>query len=238
MQNTSKPGIDIILKDAFRYWNSTLLFQIIFSLIYFSIFIIVFFTIGEKYGIIEQYISISKKAQGNYSMLQNEIQALQATSSFMMFSWWILGTLIFLYPLNIGFYQIYRKIDVKEDVGLHDLFAGYKGVNFIKFISFYLFWFIIYSYTISTFVLAIVWVFITIFSAPLMFFMNKTILETISLNFKVLKMFFVEITVCVIIAFLFKYAGLMVFLVGFIFTFPFWNAMIYSMYQKFFTEKE
>jgi len=50
-------------------------------------------------------------------------------------------------------------------------------------------------------------------------------------------MYFVEIMVCVIVAFLFKYLGFALFLIGGLFTFPFWNAMIYSLYKTVFSEK-
>ena len=238
MQNTQNSGIDSILKNAFRYWNSTLVYQLLFSLIYFSIFMMITLVVGQKYGIIDQHFAIFQKAQGNFAMMQKDLQALQASSSFMSFSWYILGAIVFLYPLNIGFFQMYRKIDLKEKVTVLDLFAGYIGSNFIKFISFYLFWFIIYGYAMQTLVLGVVWVLITLFSAPLMFFMNKTILESIAINFKILKTNFIAVFVCTIVAILFKYVGILLFFVGFLFTFPFWNAMIYAMYQTFFSEKE
>jgi hypothetical protein len=51
-----KPGLDFILKQAFYYWNKTLLYQLMFSIIYFAIFLTVFFYFSEKYGIIEQFL--------------------------------------------------------------------------------------------------------------------------------------------------------------------------------------
>jgi hypothetical protein len=64
-----------------------------------------------------------------------------------------------------------------------------------------------------TIILPFIWVVVTIFVAPLMFFNNRSF-EAISLNFKALKSHFVEIFVCVIVAFLFKYVGFAVFLIG------------------------
>jgi hypothetical protein len=89
----------------------------------------------------------------------------------------------------------------------------------------------------QTIILPFVWVMITLFVAPLMFFQNKTIFEGIALNWKALKLYFIEILVCVIVAFLFKYIGFTLFLVGGLLTLPFWNAMIHSLYKTIFDEK-
>ncbi|UKB83818.1 hypothetical protein LF887_22890 [Chryseobacterium sp. MEBOG06] len=232
-----KPGIDFILKQAFFYWNKTLIFQLIFSILYFGIFLTVIFVADLKYDIINQYIETTKYAKDGAEIYASELTKLAATENFQMFSLAIIGTTIFLYPLNLGFYQIYRKIDLNEKLELGDLLVGYNGLNFFKYIGYYIFWFFIYRFTVPTVVLAIIWVAVTLFVAPLMFFTDKRIFEAISLNFKALKMYYVEILVCTIVAFLFKYLGFTLFLVGGLFTFPFWNAMIYSLYKSVFSEK-
>ncbi|MCS3867611.1 hypothetical protein J3D55_000527 [Chryseobacterium ginsenosidimutans] len=239
MQNKypQKPGLDFILKQAFFYWNKTLIFQLMFSIMYFGILMTVFFFCDSKYGIMSQYIETAKYAKDGMQVYTAEIQKMLATDSFQNFSLWIIGATIFLYPLNLGFYQIYRKIDLGEKPELSDLFVGYNGLNFFKYIGYYIFWYFIFAYTIQTVILGVLWVCLTIFVAPMMFFMNKTIFEAISLNFKALKMYFLEIFVCVIVAIFFKYIGFALFLVGGLFTFPFWNAMIYSLYKTVFSEK-
>ncbi|WP_344832895.1 hypothetical protein [Chryseobacterium ginsenosidimutans] len=239
MQNKypQKPGLDFILKQAFFYWNKTLVFQLIFSIMYFGILMTVFFFCDSKYGIMDQYIETSKYAKDGLQVYTAEIQKMLATDSLQNFSLWMMGTTIFLYPLNLGFYQIYRKIDLGEKLELGDLLVGYNGLNFFKYIGYYIFWYFIFAYTIQTIILGVLWVCITIFVAPMMFFMNKTIFESISLNLKALRMYFLEIFVCVIVAILFKYIGFALFFIGGLFTFPFWNAMIYSLYKTVFSEK-
>lgn len=95
----------------------------------------------------------------------------------------------------------------------------------------------VYRLTIPTLFLAVLWVMITVFVAPLMFFSNKRIFEAISLNIQALRKYFLEILVCVIVAVFFRYIGFTLFFVGGLFTFPFWNAMIYSLYKTIFSEK-
>lgn len=239
MQNKypQKPGIDFILKQAFFYWNKTLVFQLMFSILYFGIFLTVFFFFDSKYAIMEQYIETAKYAKDGVQVYSEHLTKMLAQPEFQRFSWGMIGATIFLYPLNLGFYQIYRKLDLKEKLEIGDLLAGYNGFNFLKYVAYYIFWFFIFSYAFQTIILGIVWVFITIFVAPLMFFTDKRIFEAISLNFKALKMYFIEILVCAIVAFIFKYIGFMLFFVGGLFTFPFWNAMIYSLYKTVFSEK-
>ncbi len=239
MQNKypQKPGLDFILKQAFFYWNKTLVFQLMFSIFYFGIFLTVFFAADLKYNILSQYMETSQYLKEGMQAYATQYTKMVSTPGFQNFSLMMVGTMIFLYPLNIGFYQIYRKIDLKEKLELGDLLVGYNGLNFFKYIGYYIFWFFIYVNAAQTIILGIVWVIATVFVAPLMFFTNKRIFEAISLNFKALKMYFVEIMVCVLVALLFKYLGFALFLIGGLFTFPFWNAMIYSLYKTVFSEK-
>ena len=239
MQNKypQKPGIDFILKQAFFYWNKTLIFQLVFSIIYFAVFFTSIFFFASKYGIWEQNQALMEAFQESTQAYLQKAAELGATENSRYFSYAFLGTIVFLYPLNLGFFKIFRKVDLNEKIELGDLFAGYSGINFFKYIGYFLFWVLIYLMIAQTIILPFLWVMVTIFVAPLMFFTDKRIFEAMSLNFKALRMFFLEIFVCVIVALLFKYLGFALFLVGGLFTFPFWNAMIYSLYKTIFAEK-
>lgn len=239
MQNKypQKPGIDFILKQAFFYWNKTLIYQLMFSIIYFAIFFTSFAFFASKYGIWEMNQEFMEAFKIGTNEYLAKVSELTQTDNYQNFTFGIFATIIFLFPLNLGFFQIFKKMDLKEKIVLGDLFAGYNGLNFFKYIGYYIFWFFTYLLVTQTIILAVVWVFITIFVAPIMFFTDKRIFEAISLNFKALKMYFIEIFVCVIVATFFKYLGFGLFLVGGLFTFPFWNAMIYSLYKTVFAEK-
>jgi hypothetical protein len=239
MQNKypQKPGIDFILKQAFFYWNKTLVFQLMFSIIFFGIFLTAIMLFAGKYEIFSYTQQLTEAFKQSTEAYMEKMAALSATENFQMFNLAIWATTAFLYPLNLGMFQIFRKIDLKEKIVIGDLFAGYNGLNFFKYVGYFLFWFFVYRFTAPTIILAVIWVAVTIFVAPLMFFTNKRIFEAISLNFKALKVYFVEIMVCVIVASLFKYLGFALFLIGGLFTFPFWNAMIYSLYKTVFSEK-
>lgn len=238
---SQKPGLDFILKQAFYYWNKTLLYQLMFSIIYFAIFLTVFFYFSEKYGIIGQFLGAAsnymKAGPEGMDEYKNQIALIMGSDGFQNFYLAIVGVQIFLYPLNLGLFQIFRKLDLKEQIVMGDLFTGYNGLNFFRYISYFIFWFFFYTMIAQTIILPFVWVMITLFVAPLMFFQNKTIFEGIALNWKALKLYFIEILVCVIVAFLFKYVGFTLFLVGGLLTLPFWNAMIYSLYKTIFDEK-
>ena len=232
-----KPGLDFILKQAFYYWNRTLVYQLMFSIIYFAVFFSAIFFFANMYGILEFNRELEIALQKGFKEYLEKSQELGKTENAAYFTYAFLGTIIFLYPLNLGFYQIYRKLDLKEPTELSDLFVGYRGLNFFRYVSYFMFWFLT-CYILSPFIiLPMVWVLVTLFVTPLMFFQNKTIFEGISLNWKALKKYFVEIIACTFVAILFKYVGFALFLVGALFTFPFWNAMIYSLYKTIFTEE-
>ncbi len=233
-----KPGLDFILKQAFYYWNRTLLFQLMFSLVYFAVFFTAFFFFIDYYEISSYNAELLDAFRKGQEAYLQQIQKMSTTENVIYFDYAFSGILIFLYPLNLGLFQIYRKIDLQEPISLGDLFAGYNGLNFFRYVSYFLFWFMLFRLTSFTVIIPVFWVMVTLFVAPLMFFQNKTIFEAISINWKALKTHFVEILVCVIVAFIFRYVGFAVFFVGILLTFPFWNAMIYSLYKTIFTEKK
>lgn len=235
-QYPQKAGIDLILKQAFSYWSKTFGLQLMFSIIYFGIFLTVFYYLGTKYNVIVDlqtaFMDYQQAGKSGVEDFQTDIATITDSEGFQYFILGMMAVRIFLYPLNIGFYQIYKKMDLKEEVGINDLFAGYIGINFFKFLSFYIFWIFLYTIIGRTFVLPVLWVMLTIFAAPLMFFENKRIIEIIAIGWNALRTNFLEIFVCVLVALLFCYAGFLFFFVGFLVTFPFWNAMIYSLYKN------
>ncbi len=238
LQSPSPTGLDILLKKAFGYWSKTLFYQLIFSVTYFSVFFIVWFGVAQRYGLLDDFMAIFGRQGASIAEVQAEFQKIVKMPEYYNLSLATVFVMSFLFPLNMGFFQIYRKIDLNEKFGFDDLFSGYNGLNFFKFSSYFLFWIFVYQYTMITVVLGVAWVFVTMFVAPLMFFMNQRIFEAISLNFKALKLYPLEIAVCVLVAILFRYSGMLIFFFGILFTFPFWNAMIYTLYSKIFAEKE
>ncbi len=232
-----KTGIDKILKEAFSYWNQTLMYNIIFSLIYFSVSFIVLYYFGMKYGLLQKFEDIFPLALKNPTAYRTAAQEIMQTGEAMKFSYVLLAVFAFLYPLNLGLMKMFRKIDLKQKINFEDLFAGYNGTNFFIYASFFLFWYIIFEYAKLLVIPAVLWVFVTLFCAPLMFFMDKRIMESIQLTIKALRGNFITVFVCVLVAILFRYIGIFS-IIGALFTFPFWNAMIYAMYKNFFREMD
>lgn len=235
--NLQKERVANILKTAFFYWSKTLVFQAVFSLVYFSIFLLVFLYFGDKLGIIEQYKELITKYSTDMVTYRKEAQKLASTEAYNTFFWIITAVYIFLYPLNLGLFKVYRKMDLAQTLTLADLFSGYAGSNFFRYMSYGLFWTMTYYIFMPTLIFSVAWVFLTLFTAPLMFFMDKNIFEGFSLNIKALKLYFWEIILCIMVAFFFKYIGVFSIL-GALFTFPFMNAMIYALYQTVFKEVE
>lgn len=224
-----------ICREAFRYWWNTILYQMLFGVIFFTIFIGVMYNAIVKLGIWEQYRSASEKILTDRVAYMSEISTITQSETYGTLYWIFIGVMVVLYPLNLGFFKIYRKMDLGKPITLPDFFAGYQGVNFFIYTGFFLFWISVYNILFPTLFLPIIWVLVTLFSAPLSFFMNKSIFQGISISAKALRVFFVEILICSFVAFVFKYLGILT-LFGAIFTFSFWNAMIYALYKNIFTE--
>ena len=225
-----------LLKTAFDYWKRTLMFQFVYSLLYFSLFMLGYFYLFQYFGLWEEFKNSSELVRTDlpaFNKKMEEISKLPQTRSFAL-TFFILLSLI--NPLNVSFYKIYRKLDLKEEVKMNDIFAGYLGFDFFKFFGFFLFWIIIFTYANALFLLGIVWIFITLFSIPLLFFMNVKTFEGIGLTIKVLRKNFSTCLICVLVAILFSVSGILLCGFGFLFTFPFWHAMIYTLYQNYYKE--
>ena len=182
-----KAGLQQLLKSAFIYWNRTLFYQLSYSLIYFSLFFLGYFYLFRYMGLwdeVRQYSDLAQTDFPAFNKKMEEIALMPQTQRFVLGIFVLFGL---LNPLNVGLYSIYRKMDLKESISLNDLFAGYIGFNFFKFFGFYLFWIIIFSYANSLVVLGFVWIILTLFSVPLMFFMNVKTFEGIKLTCYALK---------------------------------------------------
>ncbi len=235
-KDPGKAGIQNVLKEALFYWNRTLLYQIIFSLLYFSVLITVLFFFADHYGILADYLAGVESMKNGGSMVDAQ-KAMAENPNYMNFTWALIGTLVLLFPLNMGFYKMFRKIDLGEKISVQDLFAGYLGINFFIYTSYYLFWLIIFLYTAPTLILGMIWVALTLFTGPLMFFMDKRIFETFGYNIKAWRHFFPSVSAGLVLALMVKYAGFFtMFLIPFTFAFP--HAVIYALYRNIFKENK
>jgi hypothetical protein len=233
---TWKSNIEEILSKAVNYWALTLNVQILFSLLYFSITFLLGFYFFKYYGLLPEFIKLVKISENNIPAMQKGITEWAKDPNFSSFVIAMVIIKAVMFPLNIGLFHIYRKIDQKIPYNISDLYEGYRGFNFFKFLGFAVFWGFINIYAHVSIVVVLFWILITVFSAPLMFFMNVSIFESIRLTIKAFKIDFFTIFTCCGLAFLFSYMGIVFFFAGIVVTFPFWNAVIYAMYQKYFNE--
>lgn len=237
-QPKAKISLDEVVNQSFKYWKATLKFQFIFGILYFSIaftfssFLLNYFEIDEKLN------NIIPLALKDIELFMKKAEALTSTKDYKTYEMFFIASLSLVYPLNIGFFKIYTLIDEKKNIASNELFEGYNGSAFFKFLGYFLFWGIINYFLKKTFFPAsFLWVFITIFVGPLLYFTPMKMLEAINLSAKVALANWAIVLPCAIIAFLFSYSGFLLFFVGFLFTYPFWNAIIYTLFKRFFSIK-
>lgn len=233
-----KIRIEHILKTAFSYWNKTLIYQISYSLLFFSLFFLGYFFLFRYFGLWDELNQHRDLIQTDFPAFNKKVEELSKLPQTQGFILGVFFLLAFINPLNVGFYEIYRKIDLKEPVVMNDLFAGFRGFTFFKFFGFYLFWLIIFSYASSLLFLGLIWIFLTLFSVPLMYFMNVNTFEGIKLSFKGLKTNFTTVLLVLVVSVIFSLSGLLLFGIGFLLTFPFIHAVIYTLYQQLFKETD
>ncbi len=232
-----KISIDEILKKSFFYWKSTLGFQAMVTLLYFGIIIftglqLFYYYFGDTATMFTpELVSDTKKFMAKI----NEIISSENGSYFQIIMALIKAS---LFPLNIGLFKIFSLIDENKKPQLSDIFDGFNGSQFFKFWGYAIFWNMMFQIGINFFLLpGILWVLMTLFVGPLLYYTPMRMFEAIQLSTKVVFGNWALILPCAIVAFLFSYSGFIVFFIGFLFTFPFWNAIIYTLFKKFFNIK-
>lgn len=233
-----KAGLEPILRTAFAFWSRTLFYQVSYSLLFFSLFFLGYFYLFKNFGLWDEISQYSDLLQTDFPAFNKKMEAVAQLPQAQGFILGIFFLLAVISPLNVGFYNIYNKVEQGEKISINDLFAGYRGLTFFKFLGFYLFWLIVFSYANALLLLGVVWAFLTVFSVPLMFFKNLNTFQGIKLSFTILRQDFPTILVAVVVATLFSLSGLILFGFGFLFTFPFWHAMIYTLYRHYFSATE
>lgn len=239
-QETNQPihkiSLDEIFKKAFFYWKSTLMFQFLVSALYFGITLYAGVQLTIYYfG--DQMSFFTPELLAKPEVFFQKINQLLSTENGSYFQ--IITALIkaAMFPLNIGLFRIYTLIDENKTPRFSDLLDGYSGSNFFKFWGFAIFWNVVFQLGLSFLLPGILWVFITLFVSPLLYFTPMRMMEAINLSAKVAFANWSIILPCAILAFLFGYSGIFVFFIGFLFTYPFWNAIIYTLFKKYFNIK-
>jgi len=138
-QQPQKTGIDFVIKRAFFYWKTTIFYQIVLSIMYFGILISVAQFAAEKLGLLDEYLKIIKNSQGNFHRLESGIKHLVNNPNLPTFSLILMLTQAFVFPLQVGIFKIYRKIDINESYNFNDILSGYEGRNFFVFITYFIF---------------------------------------------------------------------------------------------------
>lgn len=235
--NTSAINAEQVLKKAFFYWKSTFVFQLVVTVLYFSITLIAGVQLAHYYfG--SQLEGFSPDVLQKPDVFVAKMNAIMASENGQYFQ--IVFPLIkaAMFPLGVGLFRVYSVLDEQKTPTFSHLLEGYMGSNFFKFWGYSIFWTVVFQIGMSLFFLpGILWIMATLFVGPLLFFTPMRMMEAFNISAKVVMANWVVVFPCALVAFLFSYAGLMVFFIGFLFTYPFWNAVIYTLFKKYFNIK-
>lgn len=238
--NNSQPihkiSLEEVFKKAFFYWKSTLFFQFVVTVLYFGITLYAGVQLS-KYYFGDKMTQFTPELLSNTKEFLNRISQLMQSENGSYFQIALALIKAAMFPLNIGLFKIYTLIDEKKTPQFSDILEGYSGSNFFKFWGYAIFWGVVFQLGISFILPGVIWVFITLFVGPLLYFTPLRMMEAINLSAKVVFANWAVILPCAIVAFLFSYSGFMVFFFGFLLTYPFWNAIIYTLFKKYFNIK-
>ncbi|SDF90465.1 hypothetical protein [Epilithonimonas hungarica] len=225
---TQKPEIGKILTEAYQYWMRTLPFQFLFSAIYFAIFMFAAMYAFRYYGLFEEVQKFQNLFYTDTQAFLKKYEVLMQTQNALSFAMVVLVIKAVIFPLNIGFFKIYRKLDLGETPEMSDLFVGFRGHYFFIFAIYSLFWSVVNTY-LSVFTL--VWIPMMLLIPALIFFKNSNFFEAFRINIQTFQKNIILIFVASFASILFSYSGILAFGFGLFLTFPFWNAMIYVLYK-------
>ena len=118
MQNNhpQQSAISQILKDAFSYWNKTILYQLVFSMLYFSLFFMGYFYLFQYFGLWDEFIKYQDLVRTDLPAFNKKMEEIARLPQMRNFALAFFVLLALINPLNVGLYKIYRKIDMKEPI--------------------------------------------------------------------------------------------------------------------------
>lgn len=233
MQNNSKiTEINHAIKNAFRIWNASLSYNVIFSIFYFSILIVLASFAFNYFGIHEEVSAFAPLMQSDPDAFMEKMKALLETESYTQFLLSLIFIKALVFPLNMGMLNIYHQKATNNPSTISSLFVGYQGIRFFRFLGYAIFWNSFYFIIPGPF--KIIWVLLCFFIAPIMFFLNQNFYKAIALSFQIMKGKILLVIACTVVASLVSYSGILIFGFGIVLTFPFWNAMIYSCFSQIF----
>lgn len=225
---TPKPEIGKILTEAYEYWMRTLPFQFLFCVIYFSVTMFAGSFAFRYYGLFEELQKFQGLIYTDYKAFLDKYTALIQTDNGVLFLQVMIILKAVIFPLNIGFLKVYRKLDLGEKPEMGDLFAGFQGHYFFLFVIYSLAWSMINTF-LSVFTL--IWIPMMLFVPALMFFKGFNYFQSFQMSVRTFQQNFILIFSAMIVSILFSYCGFIMFFFGIFITFPFWNAMIYVLYK-------
>lgn len=225
---TPKPEIGKLLTEAYEYWMRTLPFQFLFCVIYFSVTMFVGSFAFRYYGLFEEIQKFQSLIYTDNKAFLDKYTALMQTDNAVLFLQVMIVIKAVIFPLNIGFLKIYRKLDLGEKPETGDLFAGFQGHYFFMFVIYSLAWSMINNF-LSVFTL--IWIPMMLFIPALMFFKGFNYFQSFKISVQTFQQNLLLIFIATIVSILFSYCGFIMFFFGIFLTFPFWNAMIYVLYK-------
>ena len=228
---TFKVNIELVLKDAFRLWSSALRYNVVFTFLYFGLLLTFASYLLNYYGLSAKVTELMGLFSSDQELFQKKAQELSLSENYRLFTLMTVVATAFIYPLHVGMFTILRKIDLGEDTSVNDLFAGFKGSNFFRYVGFYLFWGMIFYYAKLMVFPAVLWLMITLTAVPFMLFDGDYLGSAIGKSSKVAFSNFLAVFVLIVLGVLLSYFGAMLFFVGILFTYPFLNAVAYSLYK-------
>ncbi|RZJ45756.1 MAG: hypothetical protein EOO19_10900 [Chryseobacterium sp.] len=225
---TPKPEIGKLLTEAYEYWMRTIPFQFLFTVIYFSVTMFAGSYAFRYYGLFEEIQKFQGLISTDSQLFLDKYTALMQTENAILFLQVMMVVKAIIFPLNIGFLKIYRKLDLGEKLETGDLFAGFNGHYFFLFVIYSLVWSVINNF-LSIFTL--IWIPMALFVPALIFFKGFNYFQAFKVSVQTFQRHIVLILIAVMVAILFSYCGVIMFFVGIFLTFPFWNAIIYVLYK-------
>lgn len=238
-----KIGVEKILGEAIDYWKAVMRYNLLFSVLYFFLYLVLVYGVANYTGAMQKFSSLYPITDPQIYL--ERMKTLMQTEEMMFFSLLVTICSGLVYPLHIGFFKIFKKIDDKEEPMFADLLEGFQGINFIKYAAYYIFWVMIYnSFKGLTgtyfflFFIPIFWVMMTLCVPPLMYFRGVPLGISLMWSFQVMRKNFLLMFLVVMASVVISYLGLFLFLVGYALTFPFWNAMIYTLYKNIFAQEK
>jgi hypothetical protein len=223
--------IEAIFSHSFALWKKNLKHVVIFSIVSAMFYFLLSFLLAKYFGIIDKVLSIQGQPLKQI-VVQIDLHIKGLGWQYLLVTQLIVAMCV--WPLKAGFVHLLHKHEQGQRPSTQDLFFAYQGENIGKFlpyfIGFALLNIVLTAVPLLSVALVLMQILYGLLVVPVMVVENQSTGQSISKAMYLNSQNRISMVVLAFLGWLLSYAGIVVFVFGMLFSWPFLTIICYSAY--------